>query len=84
MVGEGAKFADLLFNFVFGFIVGYKILGVFFNGEDVNPQEYIFSSKGSWGWWYFTGIGFCRIEILRKTKAETFTTGKKNSTHLAT
>ena len=48
MVGEPAKPIDLLLNFVFGFIVGYKILGVFFNADDVHPQDYIFSSRGSW------------------------------------
>jgi phosphatidylglycerol:prolipoprotein diacylglycerol transferase len=48
VVGEPVKWTDLLFNFIFGFIVGYKIIGVFFNKADINPQEYIFSSKGSW------------------------------------
>jgi phosphatidylglycerol:prolipoprotein diacylglycerol transferase len=48
VVGEPVKWTDLLFNFIFGFIVGYKIVGVFFNKADINPQEYIFSSKGSW------------------------------------
>ena len=48
MVGEKARLSDLLFNFIFGFIVGYKILGVFFNADDIHPQDYIFSSKGSW------------------------------------
>ena len=47
LVGKPASKAELLFNLVFGFIVGYKILGVFLNDSQVNPQEYIFSSKGS-------------------------------------
>jgi prolipoprotein diacylglyceryltransferase len=48
MVGEPASVWSLLSNFLFGFLVGYKIIGAFFNGMDVDPQEYIFSSKGSW------------------------------------
>lgn len=47
MVGEPAKPAELILNFIFGFIVGYKIIGVFFNAGDIHPQDYIFSSKGS-------------------------------------
>ena len=68
MVGEGAKFSDLLFNFVFGFIVGYKILGVFFNGQDVNPQEYIFSSKGSWGGGILLALVFAGLKYYEKQK----------------
>lgn len=48
VIGEPAKPVDLFFNFIFGFIVGYKILGVFFNADDIHPQDYIFSSQGSW------------------------------------
>lgn len=48
VIGEPAKPIDLFFNFIFGFIVGYKILGVFFNADDIHPQDYIFSSRGSW------------------------------------
>jgi len=47
VVGKNASKSELLFNLVFGFIVGYKILGVFLNDSQVNPQDYIFSSKGS-------------------------------------
>lgn len=48
IVGEPAKPVDLIFNFLFGFIVGYKILGVFFGADGIHPQDYIFSSRGSW------------------------------------
>ncbi|MGL6267949.1 MAG: diacylglyceryl transferase, partial [Chitinophagaceae bacterium] len=40
-VGEPARWTELIFNFLFGFVVGYKILGAFLNGSEVNPQEYI-------------------------------------------
>ena len=68
IVGEGPKPFDLLFNFIFGFIVGYKILGVFFNGQDVNPQEYIFSSNGSWAGGIFLGLLFAGLKYYEKQK----------------
>ncbi len=68
VVGEGAKFGDLLFNFIFGFIVGYKILGVFFNGQDVNPQEYIFSSNGSWVGGLTLALLFAGLKYYEKQK----------------
>lgn len=67
-VGEGPRPMDLLFNFVFGFIVGYKILGVFFNGQDANPQEYIFSLKGSWVGGIFLGLLFAGLKFYEKQK----------------
>lgn len=47
LVGAPASWGELAGNFIFGFIVGYKLLGVFLQNEDIHPQEYIFSSKGS-------------------------------------
>ncbi|NBO58403.1 MAG: diacylglyceryl transferase, partial [Chitinophagia bacterium] len=47
IVGKPASFSDLLTNALFGFLVGYKILGIFLNKIEGNPQEYIFSSQGS-------------------------------------
>ena len=47
-VGKPASLIDLIINAIVGFIFGYKILGLIFNRPDgVNPQEYIFSSKGN-------------------------------------
>ena len=47
-VGEPASAGLLFSNFLFGFVVGYKIIGAFFNGMDQDPQAYIFSTDGSW------------------------------------
>lgn len=48
MVGKPASFSELLFNGIIGFIFGYKIFGIFLSKpEEVNAQEYIFSSDGS-------------------------------------
>lgn len=67
-VGEPAGWAELTFNFIFGFIVGYKILGAFINGSDVNPQEYIFSSKGSWVGGLALALLFSGLKYWEKKK----------------
>ncbi len=47
-VGRPASIFELFFNGLVGFFFGYKIIGLLFGRpEDVNPQEYIFSSAGS-------------------------------------
>jgi hypothetical protein len=47
MVGKPATAIELILHFVFGFFVGYKIIGVFFNSDQIMPQDYIFSTQGS-------------------------------------
>ncbi len=48
VVGKPASFFELLVNFIIGFLFGYKLVGLLMNRpEDVNPQEYIFSSQGN-------------------------------------
>jgi prolipoprotein diacylglyceryltransferase len=68
IVGEAAKAGELIFNFIFGFIVGYKILGVFFNAGDTHPQEYIFSAKGSWAGGILLGLLFSGLRYYEKQK----------------
>lgn len=49
LVGNPAGFWELFLNGLVGFLFGYKLLGFFFNRpEHFNPQEFIFSSHGSW------------------------------------
>lgn len=68
VMGKPAGKAELLFNLVFGFVVGYKILGVFLNDSQVNPQEYIFSSKGSFLGGLFLGGLFSWLKYHEKKK----------------
>jgi len=68
IVGEGAKPAELITNFIFGFIVGYKILGVFFDAGDMHPQDYIFSSRGSWAGGILLGLLFSGLRYYEKNK----------------
>lgn len=53
-VGKPASIGELIVNFLIGFILGFKLLGLFFSKSTatINPQEYIFSSQGNW----FLGI----------------------------
>lgn len=46
-VGNPATFSELFLNALLGFVVGYKALGIFLNSEQIAPQDYIFSSRGS-------------------------------------
>lgn len=48
-VGEPASMQELIFNGVFGFLVGYKILDGLFNYSAfvANPQDFILSLRGS-------------------------------------
>src|SRR5947199_8445877 len=47
-VGKPAGASDLLLNFILGFILGYKIIALFFLSSDAtqDPQAYIFSGMG--------------------------------------
>ena len=48
-VGKPAGIFELLINGISGFLFGYKILGIFLTKPaDMNPQDFIFSSQGSW------------------------------------
>ena len=49
MVGRPASIAELLINFLLGFLLGYKIIGLFTAQNDAikDPQSFIFSSEGN-------------------------------------
>ena len=67
-VGKPASTVELLSNFGFGFLVGYKLLGVFLNDSGVNPQEYVFSSQGSLVGGLFLGLLFSGLKYYEKKK----------------
>ena len=68
LVGEKASPGELFLNFIFGFIVGYKILGVFFNAGDIHPQDYIFSGRGSLPGGLLLGALFAGLKYREKDK----------------
>ena len=48
-VGKPASIGELLLNFILGFLLGYKIIGLFVSDSALaqDPQAFIFSSEGS-------------------------------------
>ncbi len=49
IVGKPASLAELLLNFILGFILGYKIIGLFLADKEqsADPQSFIFSGQGN-------------------------------------
>jgi prolipoprotein diacylglyceryl transferase len=74
LVGEPATFGEIALNFLLGFILGYKILALFFLSSEAtqDPQTFIFSTMGSWP----AGIGlgllfaFLKWQEKRRTKLD--------------
>ncbi len=62
-IGESASVSELVLNFILGFILGYKILGIFFIKSALNsPQQFIFSADGNW----FVGIALGAVFAFLK------------------
>jgi len=71
-VGQPATFPELLINFILGFFLGYKILGVFIvNGALDDPQTFIFSRDGSWTAGLLLGGFFAGLKWWEKHKNKT-------------
>jgi phosphatidylglycerol---prolipoprotein diacylglyceryl transferase len=62
-VGQPATAVELLLNFLLGFVLGYKFVGLFLmdKAAQSNPQEFIFSSVGHWP----AGIGLGLLAGLK-------------------
>ncbi len=69
-VGHPASVSELATNFILGFILGYKILGLLFlkNSLNINPQDYIFSSQGNWLAGIALGVVFAAMKWREKNK----------------
>ncbi|MBL0355458.1 MAG: prolipoprotein diacylglyceryl transferase [Chitinophagaceae bacterium] len=71
-VGKPATFLELLINFITGFLFGYKLIGLVMNKpEDVNPQEYIFSSQGNFVAGTLVGLLLAGLKWWEKEKQKT-------------
>lgn len=70
IVGKQAGAGELLLNFCLGFLLGYKIIGLFISGGAANtdPQQFIFSSEGSWPMGLSLGILFAGLKWWEKHK----------------
>ncbi len=71
-VGEPASVSEMALNFILGFILGFKILALFFLGSEAtrDPQAYIFSGKGSWPAGLALGALFAWLKWREKKKTQ--------------
>ena len=70
VVGKIASPVDLLTNFILGFLIGYKIIGLFTADASLsrNPADFIFSSSGN-GWaGLILGLLFAGLKWREKYK----------------
>jgi prolipoprotein diacylglyceryl transferase len=71
IVGAPASIQELLFNFLLGFIFGYKIIGAFVVPSALNdPQSFILSTNGSAPVGILTGIFFLVLKWYEKNKVK--------------
>jgi phosphatidylglycerol:prolipoprotein diacylglycerol transferase len=70
VVGKPASAAELLLNFLLGFLLGYKIIGLFISGSpaSADPQQFIFSSEGNWPIGLALGVLFAGLKWWEKQK----------------
>jgi prolipoprotein diacylglyceryltransferase len=71
-VGELAKPLDLFTNFLLGFLLGYKILALFFLSSNAtqDPQTFIFSGMGNWPLGLALGALFAGLKWWEKKKQQ--------------
>jgi prolipoprotein diacylglyceryl transferase len=72
MVGMRATPGELLLNFLLGFLLGYKILALFFLSSSAtqDPQTFIFSSMGSWPAGIGLGLIFAGLKWWERKKQQ--------------
>lgn len=70
IIGKPANFAELLINFILGFILGFKIIGVFITaGALDDPQSFLFSGKGNMLAGILLGLFFAVLKWREKNKS---------------
>jgi prolipoprotein diacylglyceryl transferase len=71
IIGAPASVQELLFNFLLGFIFGYKIIGAFVVPAALNdPQAFILSTNGSAPVGILVGIFFLILKWYEKNKVK--------------
>jgi len=69
-VGKPATTSEILLNFILGFLLGYKILGLFLMSDSAteDPQAYIFSTIGNWPAGILLGLVFAGMKYWEKNR----------------
>lgn len=72
MVGKPASIGELFLNFLLGFVLGYKILALFFLSSSAtqDPQTFIFSGMGSWPLGIGLGLVFAGLKLWDRKKQQ--------------
>jgi phosphatidylglycerol:prolipoprotein diacylglycerol transferase len=70
VVGRPATISELLLNFLLGFLLGYKIIGLFVSEDtgSTDPQAYIFSAAGNLPAGLVLGLLFAGVKYYEKNK----------------
>lgn len=70
VVGRPATALELFLNFLLGFLLGYKIIGLFIMDASAteDPQAFIFSGIGSWPAGIVLGLLFAWMKYSEKNK----------------
>ncbi|HZI01082.1 MAG TPA: prolipoprotein diacylglyceryl transferase [Flavisolibacter sp.] len=79
VVGQPVTPFELISNFILGFVLGYKILALFFLGAQAteDPQAFIFSTQGSWPLGLGLGLLFAGMKWWEKKKQQLPTPEKR-------
>jgi prolipoprotein diacylglyceryl transferase len=72
VVGTPATVGELILNFILGFVLGYKILALFFLSSSAtqDPQTFIFSSMGNWPLGIGLGLVFAGLKWWDRKKQQ--------------
>ncbi|MBM3412685.1 MAG: prolipoprotein diacylglyceryl transferase [Bacteroidetes bacterium] len=70
LVGKPASLQDILSNFLLGFLLGFKLLALFFlaNDEAIDPPSFIFSGEGNFPLGILVGLFFAITKWREKNK----------------
>ena len=70
IIGEPARWSELISNFRVGFLVGYKLVALFILDAQrtADPQAFLFSTDGSWPLGIGLGITFAFLKWSEKNK----------------
>jgi prolipoprotein diacylglyceryltransferase len=70
LIGKPASPGELLVNFILGFLLGFKIVGLFISNSPLtaNPQDFIMSFEGSWPAGILLGLLFAGLKWWERNK----------------